>query len=113
CLTSRLDRRGIIHYLLFYEKVPDHAGREGPLQAAHRTYVLAAVRRGELVLAGSLHDPTDGAAVLLFLADSSAVAEAFAEGDPYVQAGVVCRWTVRAWETVVGAGAAVPLPQSM
>jgi uncharacterized protein YciI len=73
-----------LHYLLFYEKAPDHAARQGSWQAPHLAYVQAAVRRGELVLAGSLLDPNDGAAILLFKADSPAVAEAFAEGDPYV-----------------------------
>jgi uncharacterized protein YciI len=101
-----------MHYLLFYEKVPDHANREGPLRAAHRDYVQAAARRGELLLGGSLADPTDGAAVLLFRADAPAAVEAFAAADPYVRHGVVSRWRVRAWETVVGAGAAIPLPDS-
>jgi uncharacterized protein YciI len=99
-----------MHYLLFYEKAPDYADREAPLRAAHRAYVQAAARRGELLLGGSLADPADGAAVLLFRADSPATAEAFAAGDPYVQHEVVSRWRVRAWETVVGEGAAHPLP---
>jgi uncharacterized protein len=101
-----------LHYLLFYEKLPDYLDREGPLRAAHRAHVLAAARRGELLLGGSLANPTDGAAVLLFQADGPAGVEAFAAADPYVLDGVVCRWWVRAWETVVGAGAAVPLLES-
>jgi uncharacterized protein YciI len=101
-----------MHYLLFYEKGQDYAARQGPLQAPHLAYVQAAVHRGELVLGGSLGDPPDGAAVLLFKADSPAVVEAFAKADPYVTHGVVSRWWVRAWETVVGEGAAHPLPES-
>jgi uncharacterized protein len=58
----------VVHYLLFYDKVPDYADREGPLRASHLEYVQAAVRRGDLILGGSLADPTDGAAVLLFRA---------------------------------------------
>lgn len=100
-----------LHYLLFYEKAPDHAARQGPLQAPHLAYVQAAVRRGELVLAGSLLDPNDGAAVLLFKADSPAVAEAFAKSDPYVTQGIVNKWWVRRWDTVVGKDAANPLPE--
>lgn len=99
-----------MHYLLFYEKAPDYAVRQEPLQAPHLAYVQAAVRRGELILGGSLSDPADGAAVLLFQADSPTVAEAFAKADPYVIHGVVNRWRVRAWETVVGKDAALPLP---
>jgi uncharacterized protein YciI len=100
-----------MHYLLFYEKAPDHAEREGPLQAAHRTHVMAAVARGELLLGGPLADPLDGAQALLFQADSAATAEAFAAADPYVLNGIVTRWRVRPWQTVVGAGAACPLPE--
>lgn len=104
-------RRSIIHYLLFYEKVPNHADREAPLRSAHLNYVLAAVRRGELVLGGSLGDPDGGSVAILFRADSAATAESFAVGDPYVVEGVVCRWWVQAWQTVVGKDAAVPLQQ--
>jgi hypothetical protein len=53
----------------------------------------------------------DGA-VLLFRGDSPAVAEAFAAADPYVTHGLVTRWWVRTWTTVVGDGAAVTAPQS-
>ncbi|MBM4134174.1 MAG: hypothetical protein FJ245_10430 [Nitrospira sp.] len=100
-----------MHFLLFYEKAPDHAARQGPLQAPHLAHVQAAVRRGELALAGSLLDPNDGAAVLLFKADGPAVAEAFAKGDPYVTQGIVNKWWVRKWDTVVGKDAANPLPE--
>ena len=55
-----------MHYLLFYEKAPDHAQREGPLMAAHREHVRAALSRGEIVLAGPLREPADGSNVLLF-----------------------------------------------
>jgi uncharacterized protein YciI len=98
-----------MHYLLFYEKAPGYASRQGPLQAAHLAHLAAAVRRGELLLGGSLADPTDGSAVLLFRAESPAAAEACAAADPFVLHGVVSRWWVRRWETVLGDGAAAPL----
>lgn len=100
-----------MHYLLFYEKVSDYAEREPPLQAAHREHVFAALARGELELGGPLAAPVDGSNVLLFRADSADVPSQFAQADPYVIAGIVCRWHVRPWETVVGQGAARPLPQ--
>jgi uncharacterized protein YciI len=99
-----------MHYLLFYDVVPDYVERRVPLRAAHLAHARAAVRRGDLVLGGALTDPTDGA-VLLFRADSPAVAEAFAAADPYVRHGLVTRWRVRAWATVVGDDAAMPLPE--
>jgi uncharacterized protein len=98
-----------MYYLLFYEKGEDHEDRERPLQADHRASVQAAVRRGEIVLGGALADPVDGSQLILFCADSAAVAEKFAACDPYVLGGVVVRWRVRLWETVVGANASAPL----
>ena len=91
-----------MHYLLFYEKTPDHAAREKPLATAHRRHLDAAAGRGELFLAGSLDQPSDGAAILLFESDSPASAEEFARADPYVIDGLVNRWHVRKWDTVVG-----------
>jgi uncharacterized protein len=91
-----------MHFLLFYEKTPNHAEREKPLMAAHRAHLDRAVHRGELLLGGSLRQPSDGAAVLLFQADSANVAEEFARADPYVIDGLVDRWSVRQWDTVVG-----------
>jgi len=99
-----------MHYLLFYEKVPDYAQREPAFQAAHRDHVVAAVARGDLLLGGPLEDPIDGANVLLFRGEAPAIAESFAAADPYVKSGVVCRWHVRPWRTVVGKEAACPLP---
>ena len=98
-----------MHYLLFYDAVPDYAEKRMPLRAAHLAHARAAVERGELILGGALADPIDGA-VLLFQGDSPAAAEAFARADPYVRNGLVTSWRVRTWTTVVGDGAAVTLP---
>jgi len=51
-----------------------------------------------------LANPVDGA-VILFRADSPAAAEEFAKSDPYVVNGIVKKWHVREWTTVVGADA--------
>jgi uncharacterized protein len=98
-----------MHYLLFYDVVDDYATRRAPFRGAHLAHARQALGRGELVLGGALADPVDGA-VLLFTGDSPAVAEAFAAADPYVRNGLVTRWRVRAWSTVVGDGAALPQP---
>jgi uncharacterized protein YciI len=95
-----------MHYLLFYEVVSDYAERRSPHRAAHLEYAQQAVARGELILGGALADPVDGA-VLLFRGESPEVAERFAAADPYVRAGLVTRWRVRPWTTVVGPNAAV------
>jgi uncharacterized protein len=98
-----------MHYLLFYEVVSDYAERRVPLRAAHLALATAAVERGELVLGGALANPLDGA-LLLFSGASPEVAERFASADPYVAGGLVKRWHVREWTTVVGPGAAVRPP---
>ena len=95
-----------MHYLLFYEVVDDYTERRVPLRAEHLALARAAEARGELVLAGAFANPADGA-VLLFQGDSPAAAEAFAAADPYVKNGLVTRWRVREWTTVVGRDAAV------
>ena len=97
-----------MHYLLFYDVVPDYEQRRMALRGAHLAHAQAACVRGELVLGGALSDPVDGA-VLLFSGDSPAQAEAFAAADPYVTGGLVTRWWVRAWATVVGDGAELRL----
>ena len=95
-----------MHYLLFYDIVPDYVQRRVPLRAAHLAYATEAVERGELVLGGALADPVDGA-VILFKAQSPAVVEDFARGDPYVVNGLVTAWRVREWTTVAGPEAEV------
>ncbi len=95
-----------MHYLLFYEVTDDYLERRVPLRAEHLALARAAEERGELVLAGAFANPPDGA-LLLFQGDSPAAAEAFAAADPYVKNGLVKRWRVREWTTVVGRDAAV------
>ncbi len=97
-----------MHYLLFYDVVPDYVERRNPLRDEHLALGRAAHARGELVLGGALAHPVDGA-VLLFRGDSPAVAEAFANADPYVRHGLVTRWRVRTWTTVIGDGLPHPL----
>jgi uncharacterized protein YciI len=96
-----------MHYLLFYEVADDYFTRRAEFRNIHLKMGWEAVERGELVLGGALANPVDGA-VLLFKGDSPAVAEQFAKADPYVTNGIVKRWYVREWTTVVGDIAANP-----
>jgi len=100
-----------VHYLLFYDVVPDYVERRAAFRNEHLQLAREAHARGELVLGGALDEPVDGA-VLLFQGDSPAAAEAFAARDPYVRNGLVTRWRVRAWKTVVGTNAAAPVSSS-
>ncbi len=97
-----------MHFLLFYEYAPSYVQDRAQYRAEHLKLAWAAKERDELVLAGALADPVDGA-VLLFQGPTDAAARAFAEADPYVRDGLVTRWHVRAWTTVVGDAATTPV----
>jgi uncharacterized protein YciI len=97
-----------MHYLLMYDLAPDYLQRRGDFRAEHLGLAWKAVDRGDLVLGGALDAPVD-TALLLFQGDSPAAAEAFARADPYVVNGLVRRWQVRPWTTVVGPLAATPV----
>lgn len=96
------------HFLLLYTTAPDYLDRRVDLRTEHLRLAWSAQQRGDLVLAGALADPPSGA-VLLFQGSSPAAAEAFAASDPYVRNGLITRWEVREWTTVVGDLATQPL----
>jgi uncharacterized protein len=105
CPESYNDRWGeVTHFLLFYEAAGDYGERRTPFREAHLQHAREAVARGELVLGGAYASPVDGA-VILFKGTSPAAAEQFAKTDPYVINGVIKRWYVREWTTVVGTDA--------
>jgi uncharacterized protein len=83
-----------MHYLLFYEVSADYLERRAEFRDEHLSLAWQAQSRGELVLAGALADPVDGA-VLLFQVDSAQVVERFVAADPYVTNGLITSWRVR------------------
>jgi uncharacterized protein len=97
-----------MHYLLLYDFTADYLERRGAYRTEHLRLAWESQRRGELILAGALVEPTDGG-VLLFSGDSARAAEQFAAADPYVKNGLVRHWRVRQWNTVVGEQAAAPV----
>lgn len=98
-----------MHYLLFYrDLVDDYVKQREAWRGQHLAHAKAANARGELILAGALDEPVDGA-VLLFQGESAEVAEQFARRDPYVINGLVGHWEVRRWTTVIGEQAAIKL----
>ena len=83
--------------ILRYEYVDDIEERRGEYREAH----LAAIRRyaddHRIVIAGAVGDPVRSG---LLVFREAADAEAFAEADPYVKAGLVARRTVEPWNVV-------------
>lgn len=95
------------HFVLIYDYVPDYLSRRAAFRGDHLALARASVERDELQLGGALVDEPTG--LLLFKAESAAVAEAFAASDPYVRNGVVRAYRVREWTTVVGRTALTPI----
>jgi uncharacterized protein YciI len=97
-----------MHFLLFYDYVPDYLVRRKQYRNEHLSLAWQAQEQGKLILAGVMEEPVDSA-VLLFEVDSAAEVKAFAETDPYVKNGLVKSFRIRPWNTVVGEGAVHPV----
>jgi uncharacterized protein len=89
------------YFALSYDVVPNFVERRTPFRQVHLRHVRDAHERGQLVMAGALGQPPDGA-LLVFHGDSPSIVEDFARADPYVREGLVTSWRVRPWTVVVG-----------
>jgi uncharacterized protein len=94
----------VTHYALMYDVVDGFIDKRAAHRPAHLAMVREAHARGELMLAGALGDPPDGA-LLVFRGETPEVAERFARADPYVTNGLVSQWRVRPWTVVIGGDA--------
>ena len=90
-----------MHSLLFYDYVNDIVERRAPFRQAHLALASEAHERGDLLMAGALTEPVDGA-VFVFTTDDSSVVEDFVARDPYVREGLVTAWRIRPWKVVIG-----------
>lgn len=90
-----------MYYILFYKTVENYLEKRAPFREEHLALAKKAYEDGELLMAGALADPADGA-VLVFQGEGIQVAEAFAYNDPYVKNGLIREWYVRPWTVVVG-----------
>lgn len=90
-----------MYYILFYKTVENYVEKRAPYREEHLKYAKEAHERGTLVMGGVLSDPADSA-VLVFKGEAPAVAEEFAQNDPYVKNGLITEWQVRQWMVVIG-----------
>ena len=95
-----------MHFVLLYEVREDYVEKRGQFRELHLKHARAALDRGELVLGGAMANPVDSA-MLIFRGPTADAAENFAKADPYVTNGLVTKWRVRKWNTVIGDGASV------
>jgi uncharacterized protein YciI len=98
------------HFLLIYDYVADYLDRRTPYRPAHFALAQAAAERGELFLGGACTDAGTPIAVLVFKVADRSVIEQFVKADPYVANGIVTRWQIREWTTVLGRDAITPAP---
>jgi len=89
------------YYVLTYEFVDDMINKRTPYREEHLRLLREGHTRGEIYMAGATGDPPDSG-LLVFCADSNAVAEKFAREDPYVRNGLVTSWKVKPWTVVAG-----------
>ena len=89
------------YWVLFYEVVEDMINKRMPYREEHLRLIREGHGRGEILMAGAVGDPPDGA-VLVFRAASPDVAEQFVGDDPYVKNGLVVSWKVKPWTVVAG-----------
>lgn len=90
-----------MYYLLFYEFAENYLERRTAFREEHLALARAAHEGGDLVMAGALSDPADGA-VLIFQGTDSSAAEVFVANDPYVKNGLVLSHKIRPWTVVFG-----------
>jgi len=90
-----------MYYILFYKTVDNYVEKRVPFREDHLAYANAAYQRGDLVMAGALAEPMDGA-VLVFKGEEASIAKKFAKNDPYVKNGLIAEWEVRPWTGVIG-----------
>ena len=80
-----------LRYVLFYESGDLSLAAEN--FPAHRARYEEFMRRGVLLSLGPFSDRSGSMAVFT----TREAAEEFASGDPFVQHGVVSKWTIREW----------------
>jgi uncharacterized protein YciI len=90
------------HLVLLYDYVPDIVQRRAPHREAHLARIAEWVDSGRILMAGATGDPPTGA-LLVLAGDDPGAGERFAEGDPYVAAGLVTAWRVLPWTVVASA----------
>ena len=96
-----------MHFVLLYDILDNFVEKRRPYRDQHLANVQAWHATGNLVIAGALADPVDGA-ILVFRGPTAEAAEQFAKTDPYVTNGLVKNWRVREWTTVIGDSATMP-----
>ena len=65
---------------------------------AHRAYLTSLLEQGKLFASGPYADGSG--ALIVYEADTPEEADAILKADPFHQAGVFLKWTVRPWKVI-------------
>jgi uncharacterized protein YciI len=87
------------HQILIYDYIPDVVERRAPHREAHLARIAEWIESGRMLMAGATGDPPSGALFIL-AGDDPGAGERFAEGDPYVAAGLVTAHRILPWTVV-------------
>ncbi len=99
-VTDERPKRSMPYFAVEYDVVDRFVERRAPFRDAHLELIRAAHARGEIVMAGAVGQPPQGA-LIVFKVATAAEAEDFVLHDPYVVNGLVTRWLVQPWQVVV------------
>jgi uncharacterized protein YciI len=87
------------HHLLLYVYVEDMNERRGPYREAHLDRIRIEKEAGRVLMAGGVGDPINGGALAWRGATSDEI-EAFVQGDPYLEAGLISSYRIEPWALV-------------
>ena len=85
-------------YAAVIEYIQDKA-KIAEVRPTHRQYRAGLKAKGQLAASGPFLD--DYGALIVYEANTTEEAEAILKGDPFHQAGIFVRWTIRPWNTVI------------
>lgn len=87
------------HHLVLYVYADDIAQRRGPYREEHLRRIQVEKDAGRIVMAGAIGDPINGGAMAWTGASPDEI-EAFVEGDPYLEAGLIVSYRIEPWTLV-------------
>jgi uncharacterized protein len=90
----------VIEYITDKEKIES-------VRPVHRKYLTGLLATGKLFASGPFMD--DYGALIIYEAESAEEAEKILQGDPFHDAGIFVRWTIRPWKCVMGNPALIPV----
>jgi uncharacterized protein YciI len=87
------------HHLLLYAYPGDIAERRGPHREEHLRRIRVERDAGRILMAGAYGDPISGGAIVWKGATPDEI-EAFVQGDPYLEAGLIVSYRIEPWNLV-------------